>query len=176
MVTNRPTQGPAERSTLQQELKKRKPFELPEEEAFLNLWRTFDGLRGEFESLFRSRGLSDSQYNVLRILRGVGSEGLPCSEIAQRMVSRDPDITRLVDRLEKAGLVARARVSHDRRVILVRITSAGLALVGELDDPIRKLHRRQLGHLSAAELAELSDLLVKARKPTTMGEVDAGAQ
>lgn len=176
MVTNRSTPGSAERSALQQELKKRKPFELPEEEAFLNLWRTFAGLRGEFESLFRSRGLSDSQYNVLRILRGVGAEGLPCSEIAQRMVSRDPDITRLVDRLEKAGLVERARVSHDRRVIVVRITPAGLTIVGELDDPIRDLHRRQLGHMSPAELAELSDLLAKARKAPAMGEADAGAR
>ena len=148
---------------LQAELRKKRPFEVAEEEAFLNLHRTFDSLAAPFEQLFRERGISDSQYNVLRILRGVGGDGLPCSEIGERMVTRDPDITRLVDRLEKAGLVERVRIARDRRVILVRLTQAGLKLVGELDKPVVELHRRQLGHLTKAELADLSRLLVKAR-------------
>src|SRR5262245_23823541 len=150
---------------LQAELRKKRPFDVPEEEAFLNLQRTLDALAGPFEQLFRERGLSDSQYNVLRILRGIGGDGLPCSEIGERMVSRDPDITRLVDRLEKAGLVERARIARDRRVILVRLTAAGLKLVGDLDKPVMELHRRQLGHLTRAELADLNRLLVKGRYP-----------
>lgn len=152
-------------NVLASELRKKRPFDVPEQEAFLNLRRTVDLLGAPFEQLFRAHGISDSQYNVLRILRGAGGEGLPCSEIAARMVSRDPDITRLVDRLEKAGLVERVRVAHDRRVILVRVTAAGLKLLSELDRPVMELHRRQLGHLTRAELAELNGLLVKARYP-----------
>jgi DNA-binding MarR family transcriptional regulator len=155
----------AESGVLQAELRKKRPFDLPEEEAFLNLTRTLDALAAPFEQLFRARGISISQYNVLRILRGVAGEGMPCSEIAARMVSRDPDITRLVDRLEKARLVERVRVPHDRRVILVRPTGEGLRVVGDLDKPVAELHRRQLGHLTRAELAELSRLLVKSRYP-----------
>lgn len=147
------------------ELRKKRPFDVPEEEAFLNLQRTLDALAAPFEQLFRARGISDSQYNVLRILRGVGGDGLPCSEIGGRMVSRDPDITRLVDRLERAGLVERVRIARDRRVILVRLTLAGQKLVSELDQPVIELHRRQLGHLTRAELADLSRLLVKGRYP-----------
>src|SRR5262245_13247293 len=154
-----------EAGVLQAELRKKRPFDVPEEEAMLNLQRTLDALAAPFEQLFRERGISDSQYNVLRILRGVGADGLPCSEIGERMVSRDPDITRLVDRLEKAGLVERARIATDRRVILVRLTPAGLKLVGELDKPVMELHRRQLGHLTRAELATLNRLLVKGRYP-----------
>lgn len=154
-----------ETGVLQAELRKKRPFDVPEEEAFLNLARTLESLAAPFEQLFRSRGISGSQYNVLRILRGVGGEGLPCSEIAAQMVSRDPDITRLVDRLEKAGLVERVRVARDRRVILVRVTPAGLKLVNELDRPLIELHRKQMGHMTRAELTELSRLLVKARYP-----------
>lgn len=154
-----------ESSVLQAELRKKRPFDVPEEEAFLNLQRTLDALAAPFQQLFRERGISDSQYNVLRILRGVGREGLPCTEIAERMVSRDPDITRLVDRLEKARLVERVRIARDRRVIIVRITRGGLKLVDDLDKPVIELHRGQLGHLSRAELDLLSALLVKARYP-----------
>jgi DNA-binding MarR family transcriptional regulator len=150
---------------LQAELRKKRPFDVAEEEAFLNLQRTLDALAAPFEQLFRQRGISDSQYNVLRILRGVGGDGLPCTEIAERMVSRDPDITRLVDRLETAGLVVRVRIARDRRVILVRITAVGQKLVGDLDQPVTELHRRQLGHLKSAELDLLNKLLVKARYP-----------
>lgn len=155
----------SESSVLQNELRKKRPFDVPEEEAFLNLQRTLDHLAAPFEQLFRENGITDSQYNVLRILRGVGVDGLPCSEIAERMVSRDPDITRLVDRLEKSGLVQRARIARDRRVILVRLTPAGLKLVDRLDKPVIELHRGQLGHLNRAELGLLNALLVKGRYP-----------
>jgi DNA-binding MarR family transcriptional regulator len=152
-------------SALQHELRKRRPFDLPEEEALLNLRRTLECLAAAYDQLFRGHGLTDPQYNVLRILRGVGGEGLPSSEIAAQMVSRDPDITRLVDRLEKAGLVERVRIPRDRRVILVRLTAAGRQRVNRLDRPLAELHRRQLGHLTRAELADLNRLLVKARYP-----------
>jgi DNA-binding MarR family transcriptional regulator len=153
------------KSALQEEINKRHPFECPEEEAALNLVRTVDHLGQEFSRLFHEHGVSGPQYNVLRILRGVGGDGLPCVDIAGQMITRMPDITRLVDRLEAAGLVERRRTEEDRRVVLVRITPAGLDVLSRLDRPVLDLHRRQLGHLSRAELAELNRLLVKARRP-----------
>ena len=153
------------KSALQEEINKRHPFECPEQEATLNLVRTMDHLGQEFARLFHEHGLSGPQYNVLRILRGVGGAGLPCGEIAGQMVTHMPDITRLVDRLEAAGLVERRRTEEDRRVVLVTITPAGLDVLARLDRPVLDLHRRQLGHLTRAELAELNRLLVKARRP-----------
>jgi DNA-binding MarR family transcriptional regulator len=153
------------KSPLQEEIGKRHPFESPEEEATLNLVRTLDYLTQDFAPLFAEHGVSGPQYNVLRILRGVGGDGLPCQEIAGRMITRMPDITRLVDRLEAAGFVERRRTEADRRVVLVAITRAGLDVLARLDAPVRELHRRQLGHLSRAELAELNRLLVKVRRP-----------
>jgi DNA-binding MarR family transcriptional regulator len=152
------------RRSLQEEIKKRNPFDSPEEEAFLNLARTLDWHATEFTRLFKKHGISGSQYNVLRILRGEGTP-LPCLEVASRMITKLPDITRLVDRLEDAGLVERSRTTEDRRLVLIRITDAGLGLLGRLDEPIKTLHRRQLGHLTREELAELNRLLVKARNP-----------
>ncbi|WP_422928798.1 MarR family winged helix-turn-helix transcriptional regulator [Singulisphaera sp. PoT] len=152
------------RSELGDEIKKRDPFESPQQEVYLNLARTADILESEFSRLFKQRGVTHAQYNVLRILRGAGTE-LPCLEVASRMISHLPDITRLVDRLESAGLVERCRTQEDRRVVLVRITEAGLTLLGGLDEPVRDLHQRQLGHLSVEELDELNRLLVKARRP-----------
>jgi DNA-binding MarR family transcriptional regulator len=153
------------RSPLQRELRKKKPFDLPEEEAGLNLWRTAELVRLPFDRLFADHGISDPQYNVLRILRGQGGKGLPCTEIAAQMVSRMPDMTRLVDRLENAGLARRCRTEEDRRVVLICLTPAGLDLVARLDQPVRDLHEQTLGHLTRAELVELSRLLVKARTP-----------
>ncbi len=152
------------RRTLQDEIKKRNPFDSPEEEATLNLARTADRLFAEGARLLKEHGITGSQYNVLRILRGEG-KALPCLEIASRMITQLPDITRLVDRLEAAGLVVRSRTPEDRRVVLIRITDAGLRLLGQLDEPIKEMHRRQLGHLTREELAELNRLLVKARNP-----------
>lgn len=161
-------EGEAPRSALQAEIKKRDPFDVAEQEVFLNLAKTADYLQGDFARLFKTRGISQAQYNVLRILRGAGTE-LPCLEVAGRMISHLPDITRLVDRLEAGGLVERCRTQEDRRLVLVKITERGRQLLAELDEPTLDLHRRQLGHLSADEKAELNRLLVKARRPPDGG-------
>jgi DNA-binding MarR family transcriptional regulator len=149
---------------LKDEIKKQKPFEHAEEEAYLNLLRTTTVLFAEFERLFKDAGLSEPQYNVLRILRGAGGDGLPCTEIGGRMITRVPDITRLVDRLEAAGFVERARTSEDRRVVLVKVTRKGLDVLARLDEPVTTMNRQLLGHMTRDELDELSRLLVKARQ------------
>ena len=150
---------------LQAEIKKQRPFESPAEEAYLNLIRTYGVLEVDFARLFKQHGISEPKYNVLRILRGAGGDGLPSLEIVARMITRVPDVTRIVDRLETQGLVKRERTAADLRVVLVSITKKGLDLIAKLDEPIRQLHCRQLQHLSKAELAELSRLLEKARIP-----------
>lgn len=133
-------------------------------EVFLNAIRTADALiRGE-SNLLKPHGLTSAQYNVLRILRGAGPDGLRCADVSERLVTRDPDVTRLLDRLEAAGLVSRARNDRDRRVITAALTSAGAALLAELDDPIDQLHRTQLGHMPQATLRQLSALLEEARR------------
>ena len=136
---------------------------VPEEEAFLNLLRTAESLMGGVAAVLKPAGLSPTQYNVLRILRGAGPAGLACREIGARMVTRDPDITRLIDRLERRRLITRSRDRKDRRVITIRITEAGLELVNSLDEPVAKLHRRQLGHLGDQRLRRLISLLEAAR-------------
>jgi DNA-binding MarR family transcriptional regulator len=136
---------------LQAEIKQRRPFGSLEEEAYLNLLRTTDLLfRGE-EALLKPLNLSPPQYNVLRILRGAGSDGLACREITDRMLTRDPDVTRLLDRLEKRGLA-------------VRITEEGLRMLKQLDQPILQLQRRQLGHLGRKQLRFLVKVLESARE------------
>lgn len=119
---------------------------------------------GDVELLLKPARLSPSQYNVLRILRGAGAEGIACSKIAERMITRDPDMTRLLDRLEKRGLVERARQPSDRRVIRTQITAAGMALLNHLDRPINELHAGQLRHLGDKKLRTLARLLEVARK------------
>lgn len=150
---------------LQSELKKKKPFDVVEEELFLNIMRSAEYLSRPFMCFFKATGLTGSQYNVLRILRGHGETGVPCHEIAEQMVSYDPDLTRLLDRLEKAGLVSRERSTTDRRVIIARITPSGLKLVNSLDEPIQEMHKKQLKHLSAARMRALIDLLEEIRSP-----------
>lgn len=130
---------------------------------FLNMVRSADALGRAEAMLLRSRGLSGAQYNVLRILRGARPDGLRCAEIATRMVSRDPDVTRLLDRLERDGLVARERSAQDRRVVTTRITVAGLERVEGLDEPLDELLRRQLAHMSRADLRRLDELLEQVR-------------
>ena len=152
-------------SPLQRELGKRNPFDCPEQEACLNLLRTLDHVEGAFARLLAEHHISGPQYNVLRILRGHGGEGVPTSVILGEMVTRMPDVTRLVDRLEQAGLARRRRTPEDRRLVLVQITRAGLDLLARLDRPVVELHRRLLGHLSRPELEQLNALLVKARRP-----------
>jgi len=153
--------------TLDREIKKKRPFDLPEQEAMLNLLRTADQLQIRFSRLFRRFGLTPQQYNVLRILRGE-ARALPILEIAARMITVVPGITGLVDRLETAGLVARKRCDHDRRVIYVAITQKALEVLAEIDEPLEKLHRQTLGHMTADELATLSRLLEKARHPHSL--------
>jgi DNA-binding MarR family transcriptional regulator len=148
---------------LQRELKKRQPFESLEQEAVLNIVRTSDRFQNRFLRLFREHGLTPSQYNVLRILRGE-AKPLPCLEIADRMIQVVPAITGLIDRLERQGLVERERCTEDRRVVYVALTDKARELLSELDQPVLELHRRLIGHLSRAELAELSRLLEKARQ------------
>ena len=148
---------------LQQELKKRRPFESLEQEANLNIARTADRFGICFTRLFREYGLTPSQYNVLRILRGE-EKPLPILEVADRMLAAVPGITGLIDRLEGMGLLARERSTEDRRVVYVAITPQGLELLARLDEPEAAMHRRLIGHLSAAELRELSRLLEKARR------------
>ena len=151
------------RPRLQDEIKQSRPFERPEAEAILNMTRTHEVLRVPLDALMKEKGLSGSTYNVLRILRGAGDEGLPCREIGDRMVTRVPDVTRLLDRLESSGLVERRRDTADRRVVLTRLTAEGLALLGSLDQPLQEVQRRLLGHMSPQDLKTLSRLLEIAR-------------
>lgn len=135
----------------------------PEEAAFLEMLRTTDQLSRGLVPLLKAEELSPTQYNVLRILRGA-LEGLPCGEIGQRMITRDPDITRLLDRLEKRDLIARWRDSKDRRMVWARITPEGLKMLDRLDGPIQEGHRKQLGHLGRERLKALCELLRAARR------------
>lgn len=147
---------------LQRELKKRRPFESSEQEAILNVLRTNDQYQVRFTRLFRPYGLTPSQYNVLRILRGEGKP-LPILEIASRTIAVVPGITGLVNRLEEAGFVTRQRCQEDRRVIWVGLTEKARQTLAALDHPLEELHQRLIGHLSKAELKELIRLLEKAR-------------
>src|SRR6059036_1899046 len=134
---------------------KRRRAAWPEEAAFLDLLRTTDMVSRGLVQVLKTEDLSATQYNVLRILRGA-PEGLPWGEIASRMITRDPDVTGLLDRLEKRGLISRCRETKDRRMILTRITPAGLNLLAELDEPVREAHRGQLGHIGRERLKTLS--------------------
>jgi MarR family transcriptional regulator, organic hydroperoxide resistance regulator len=148
---------------LQTEIKQQQPFASLEQEALLNILRTADALMQRIATVLKPFKLSHSQYNVLRILRGAGDAGLACREIAARMITRDPDITRLLDRLEARGLVTRSREAHDRRVIRACISPEGIRLLGELDGPIAELTQRQLKHLGEQRLRLLTQLLETAR-------------
>jgi DNA-binding MarR family transcriptional regulator len=147
---------------LAMEIKKKNPFDSLEQEVFLNLLRTADILGRQIEHFLKSAGLSPNQYNVLRILRGAG-EGLACGEIADRMITRDPDMTRLLDRIEKQGLITRCRPPRDRRIVITEITKKGLAILARLDEPVRFAHKTQLAHMSRQRLKELLKLLEAAR-------------
>jgi len=138
----------------------RKPVAVSlEGRIFVALLKTADALGQQAEQVLRPAGLSGAQYNVLRILRGAEPEGLACRAIGDRMISHDPDITRLLDRMEKRGLITRERQTEDRRVVKTRVTSQGLALLKTLDQPVRELHKRQFRHISASRLKTLAGLL-----------------
>jgi len=154
---------------LQHELKKKCSFESPEQEAALSVVRTSDQLQIRFTRLFREFGLTPSQYNVLRILRGEGKP-LPILEIASRTITVVPGITGLIDRLEEADFVNRLRCEKDRRVIYVALTDHAIKTLADLDEPLLALHRKLLGHLSPGGLKDLIRLLEKVREPWADGE------
>jgi DNA-binding MarR family transcriptional regulator len=139
-----------------------------EDQAFIALQKAADSTGQQAERLVKAHGLTGAQYNVLRILRGAEPEGLGCSGIGDRMISHDPDMTRLLDRMEKRGLITRKRQQDDRRVVKTRITPEGLSVLRKLDQPVRELHKRQFRQLSAAQLKTLIDTLdqiLSAEKP-----------
>lgn len=149
--------------SLQDELKQNRPFVTLYEEAVLNIVRTASQLTYEAMEAFRPYGITTTQYNVLRILRGAGPNGLPCGAIADRLVTRDSDVTRLLDRLTGQHLVERGRSAEDRRVVTVRITEAGSELLVRLEPVLRTLQQQQLGHLDSDTLAALIHGLEQAR-------------
>lgn len=150
-------------TTLQEELQQGRPFRSREQEAFLSIGRTWALLDHAFSEALKPHGITTTQYNVLRILRGAGDAGLCRSEVMDRMVSRVPDATRLLDRLERSGLIERQRDPSDRRFVKTRITQKGLAALGLLDGPVQQIHREHLGHIGESELGVLVDLLARIR-------------
>lgn len=149
--------------SLAAEIKQRKPFESPEHEAYLNLVRTAGALARREAALLKGYDLTPAQFNVLRILRGAEPDGLICREIGERLLAFDPDVTKLLDRLEARGLVTRARQPRDRRVIVARMTPDGLKMLQKVDKPMLDLVIALLGHLGARKLKALSTLLTAAR-------------
>jgi DNA-binding MarR family transcriptional regulator len=155
---------------LEDEIRQTRPFLCPAEEAFLNLQRTAGVLMRDFQALLRRHApgnlrLSPSQYNVLRILRGVHPEAIPCGDVGDRLVTPGPDVTRLLDRLEQHGLTERHRDTDDRRVVKARITAAGLELLATLDEPFAEWLKNRMGHLQDEDHQQLSRLLEAARQP-----------
>ena len=150
-------------SALAREIRQGKPFANLEEEVFLNVLRTGDALLQREVEVLRTEGLGFAQYNVLRILRGAGEGGASCGDIAERMVNRDPDLTRLLDRLETGGLVERSRLETDRRVVVAKITRKGRAVLERLDGKVADTHRQQLRHMTREQLRTLAELLALAR-------------
>jgi DNA-binding MarR family transcriptional regulator len=151
--------------TLQEEIAKKQPFDSPEIEAFLNILRTSSVLKCPFDRLFKHHGISSAGYNVLRILKAAGEDGATCSAVGKMLVASVPDVTRLIDRLTEDKLVDRKRETQDRRVVMVKITPRGLALLDKLLEPLETLHKSQLSHMSATDLQTLSRLLELARSP-----------
>ncbi len=150
---------------IQTEIKQGKPL-TPEQEVLLTIQRTADAVQRRVDELFKAHGLSATQYNVLRILRGAGKDGLPCGAIADRMVTRDPDITRLLDRLDKMGFIVRERGQRDRRVVTTKITDQGLRILKQLDKPVTELGLLLVRDLSKAQMDLLVSLLDTVRSTT----------
>jgi DNA-binding MarR family transcriptional regulator len=151
-------------SKLQEEIKQTRPFASPEEEALLNIRRTSDRVQHYSQQLFKPHGITPTQYNVLRILRGAGEHGLRCSEIGERLVSSDPDITRLLDRLQKQKLIRRKRDAKDRRVIYTTISAEGLRLLKEMDPLVNDGVKQLLKHMSREKITTLVALLEEIRQ------------
>ncbi len=152
---------------LKTEIEQSVPFASAEEEALLNLVRTADRLSRAVQRIIRPWGVTATQYNVLRILRGAGPEGVTCSEIGDRMVTADPDITRLLRRLKALKLIRQQHDRHDRRVVRTRISEAGLQLLDEMDPEVKRAPGELLGHMRTEEIAELTRLLEVARERCT---------
>lgn len=150
--------------------KESKPIRTTEQATFVNLLQTHRYLVAGLNVALKSVGLSEPQFNVLRILRGAGDDGLPCQGIAARMLTRVPDVTRLIDRLEASGLVGRERSETDRRVVIVKIAADGMDLLRKLYTPVLEIHKRQFGLLTSMELYELNRLLVKVRRSSELME------
>lgn len=151
------------RTTLQEEIRQRRPFKSLQEETALNMGRTAVLLAEAAEAFLRPYGVSPPQYNVLRILRGAGEKGLGRNEIRDRLLSRMPDVTRLLARLEEAGLIVRERSSQDRRYVPTRLTPAGLDLLDRLDGPVARNQHEQFAGLDTAQLQALCDMLTHIR-------------
>jgi DNA-binding MarR family transcriptional regulator len=141
----------------------RSALPLPDQ-AFILIQKVADELAQEVERFLKANGLTGTQYNVLRILRGAGPEGLACTSIGEKMISHDPDMTRLLDRMEKRGLITRHRQSSDRRVVKTRISSRGLTVLKRLDGPVHELHKEQFRHANLRRLKALTELLEEVRK------------
>jgi DNA-binding MarR family transcriptional regulator len=150
---------------LARELKQSKPFQSREEEAFLNLGRTWEFLQKQVADLIKEHQLTSTQYNMLRILRGAGAEGVTCSQATERMLTPDPDITRLLDRMEAQGLIRRDRTKEDRRVVIARITDAGLEVTNRIDAPLHQLFQRCFDGVSRQRLKDLIETLEVLREP-----------
>lgn len=154
--------------SLRDEIKQTKPFTSALEEAALNIMRTASEMTYSAGEVLKQYGITTTQYNVLRILRGAGANGLPCGAIAERMITRDSDITRLLDRLTAMHLVERGRLPGDRRVVTVRLTSKGSEVLAELDPVVQQMHRELLGHLDEATIAGLISGLERVRQRTAV--------
>lgn len=152
-------------ATLRDEIKQTKPFKSLYEEADLNIVRTAFVLIDAFEATIKRFGITSTQYNVLRILRGAGEKGLCRNEVRDRLLNRMPDATRLLDRMERNGLISRAREAEDRRLVTTRLTRKGRELVDELDPIVARQHKSRLGHMSEKQLTTLNALLTQARHP-----------
>ena len=150
--------------SLQQDIRQTRPFSSLQQEAYLSVVRTSSTLTDMVEDLLKPFGISGTQYNVLRILRGAGDDGLCRNELRDRMLTRMPDMTRLLDRREEAGLVTRSRERDDRRMVLTQITARGRELLSQLDRPMNELHRKQLAQLDDEQLRSLIDLLTLVRQ------------
>jgi DNA-binding MarR family transcriptional regulator len=150
---------------LAQEIRQQKPFSFREEEAYLNLGRTWAFLQAPIAELLKAHQLTGTQYNMLRILRGAGDAGVTCSQATERMITPDPDVTRLLDRLEARGLIVRSRSNEDRRTVITRITREGLDLVDRIDEPLHAAMRKHLGHIGPKQLDQLIAILEALRDP-----------
>lgn len=140
-------------------------FDSLKQEAYLAIWRTYDRLRAIEDEMFSHWELTAQQYNILRLLRADMPQQVPTLSLVARLVSRAPDVSRMLDKLEARQLITRKRSEEDRRAVLVGITEAGLAIVDAIAEPLRQCHEQQLGHLNSAELKSLVDLLQRAREP-----------